>query len=358
MKNIYFTVGPTQVYETYEKHMFTAMQEEIPSLSHRGQEFKDLYKHTIELLREIFGFPPHFHVFFTGSSLESMERIIQNTVRETSYHVITGSFGKRFFQTAESLKKKPIQYAVPDGQGWNGPQMKIPKSTELIALTQNDTSTGVVLPMEEIYAVKDSHPHAFIAIDIVSSAPYTLVDWDKIDLGFFSVQKGFGLPAGLGVLLVSEKAVEKARTLQKEGVNIGSFHNFVELGEKAAVYQTPETPNVLNIYLLAKVCEDLLKKGMPTIRTETEEKGRMMLEFFAKKEGFSPFVKEEKYRSITSLVIDTGGRTTQIAKSLAAKGIVIGKGYGAYKDTHIRLANFPSQRIEHVEKLLKALQNV
>lgn len=358
MKNIYFTVGPTQVYETYEKHMLQALKDEIPSLSHRGKEFKDLYKHTVALLQEIFTLPKDFHVFFTGSSLENMERIIENTVKEKSYHVITGSFGKRFFQTAESLKKSPVKYEVPAGEGWNPTKMAINDDCELIALTQNDTSTGVVLPMNEVYAIKEKHPNAFIAIDIVSSAPYTIVDWKKVDLGFFSVQKGFGLPAGLGILLVSQKAVEKAQKLQKEGVNIGSYHNFVELAEKEADWQTPETPNVLLIYLLNKICQDLLAKGMDTVRSETEEKGQMMLDFFTNAKGFTPFVKEEKYRSITSLVIDTEGRTDMIAKKLAGKGIIVGKGYGSYKDTHIRLANFPSQTVAHVEKLLKSLKGV
>lgn len=355
MKNIYFTVGPTHPYETYEKHMKQAMKEEIYSLSHRGKEFKKIYEHTSELLREVFGLPKSFHIFFTASSLENMERIIENTVKKKSFHVVTGAFGKRFYQTAVELKKSATKVDVPYGEGWNIDSLKIPVGTELIALTQNDTSTGLVLPMKDIYELKKRNPEALIAIDIVSSAPYIRIDWKKIDIGFFSVQKGFGLPAGLGVLLVSEKAIEKARSLQKDGVNIGSYHNFVTLAEKEKEWQTPETPNVLLIYLLAKICEDLLTKGIETIREETELKGKMMTEFFEKHEDFGLFVKDKAFRSLTSLVVETKGKTDEIAAALAKKGIIVGKGYGEYKDTHIRLANFPSQTITHVKKLLKAL---
>nr|AIA11968.1 Aminotransferase class-V [uncultured bacterium] len=356
MKNIYFTVGPTQLYETYEKHMRSALDLQIGSLSHRGKEFKALYQDTSELLREIFGLPKNFHIFLTASSLENMERIIENTVAKKSFHVVTGAFGKRFYQTAVELGKKPTKIDVPSGQGWDSDALNIPEGTELIALTQNDTSTGVVLPMKEIYALKKRQPDALVAIDVVSSAPYVKIDWKYIDIAFFSVQKGFGLPAGLGLLVVSEKAVQKARSLPEKGLSIGSYHNFVSMAEKEADWQTPETPNVLNLWLLARVCEDLLQKGMNVVRDETEEKGKLLVDFFSNHSEFTPFVKDTSYRSITSLVIDVNGRSNELAEKLATKGIIIGKGYGDYKHTHIRLANFPSQKIEHVEKLLKTLR--
>lgn len=326
-------------------------------ISHRGKAFKDLYKSVSVNLRKLLNIPDTHHIFFTASSLESMERVIENTVAKKSFHIVTGAFGKRFHKTALELGKKAEKIAYPAGEGWNSDKIKVPKGTELIAITQNDTSTGVSLPMEEIYALGKKYPDAMIAIDVVSSAPYTLVDYERIDMAFFSVQKGFGLPAGLGLLIVSEKAVKKARALQKKGLDIGSYHNFVTTAEKEMDFQTTETPNVFTIYLFNKILEDFLKIGIDQIRQDTIEKAHMIYNFFEKHQTYEPFVKDARYRSLTSLVIDVKEETEQIAKRLAQRGLILGKGYGDYKAEHIRLANFPSQTKKDVKKLLSLLSS-
>ena len=60
-----------------------------------------------------------------------------------------------------------------------------------------------------------------LAVDAVSSLPYPDFDYTILDSVFFSVQKGFGLPAGLGVWMVNDRCIAKAEQLLSRGISIG-----------------------------------------------------------------------------------------------------------------------------------------
>lgn len=353
MNKVYFTVGPSQTYPTFEHHMQTALKEQIGSISHRGSLFKSIYKNVDQKLKTLMGIPPGFRVFFVGSSLESMERIIQNTVLKSSFHLISGSFGKRWHKTAKELGKKTFAWETPEGEGFDFGSLKIPNSCELVCITQNDTSTGVWLPIQEIQNLKSLYPDMLFALDLVSSAPIPKIDYSKIDMVFFSVQKGFGLPAGLGVLIVSPESVKKAEVIQERGVSTGSYHNFLTLDKAYLDFQTPETPNVLNIFLLDKILDDMLKKGIEKLRKETDEKAKLIYNFFDSHNKYDPFVKNKPFRSLTSLVIDVKGESGRLRAKLSKKGIEVGSGYGAFKEDHVRIANFPQHSLEDVNKLIR-----
>lgn len=354
MKKIYFTVGPSQVYPNLDKHIIKAIDEDILSLNHRGEVFKKLFASTTSSLKKLMNIPNDYQIFFVSSALESMEKIIQSTVEKTSFHIISGNFGKNWAKFATQLGKEVLKYeAVSDIDLTN---LRMPKKAETICITQNDTSTGVWIPVKEIYQLKETYPEKLIAIDIVSSAPYVDIDFKFIDVAFFSVQKGFGLPAGLGVIIVSPNALEKCEKLFKKGVKIGSYHSFKTLSEKALDFQTPETPNVLNIYLLEKVTKDMIKKGLPKIRKEINQKANVLYNFFDSHKKYSPFIKDKKYRSPTTLVLDVAGDSEVLRKKLAKKGFLVGAGYGEQKLNQIRIANFPSHKIEDVKKMLKYME--
>lgn len=350
MKKIYFTVGPSQVYPTLYKHLNAAIKEEIASLNHRGTDFKILFKDTVESLKKLLNVPQNYQIFFVSSALESMERTIMGCVDKTSFHLISGSFGKAWANYASQLCKDVIKRDLVMEKGID---IKIPKKAELICITQNDTSTGIWIPMEEIYNLKKKNPEKLIAIDTVSSTPYLEVDYKYIDIMFFSVQKGFGLPAGLGVMIVSPKALEKTEMLFKKGKIIGSYHSLKNLSEKAKDLQTPETPNVLNIYLLNKVIHDMLKIGLKKIRKESNEKAEALYNLFDNHKKYQAFIKDPRFRSPTSLVFDVSGESEKIRKALSKKGFIIGAGYGDNKLNHIRIANFPSHTLKDTRQMLK-----
>lgn len=353
MKKVYFTPGPSQLYPSFKHHMDQAINENIGSISHRSLKFKQIYQDTASSLKRLMDIPPSHHVLFLSSSLESMERIIESCVEKHSYHLVNGSFSQKFHEIALELKKVAKKTDTTWGEGFDMESVKIPKLSEIICVTQNETSTGVSIPMEEIYELKSTYPGKLLVVDVVSSVPYPKIDFNKIDAVFFSVQKGFGLPAGLSILIVNDLIIKKAKLLEKKGQNIGSYHNLVSLYEKSLEQQTPETPNVLNIYLLGQVCREMLKVGITKIRKQTETKADLIYQYFDRHPNYRPFVEDKRWRSKTTIAVNVKGQSDQVVRHLEKMGLIVGKGYGKFKNDHIRIANFPSHRLKDVRILLK-----
>ena len=355
MDKTFFTVGPTQVHPETEAYVHDALAAGVCSLSHRGKAFAELFARTSASVKKLLNVPDGFHVFFLGSATEGIERVIENCVGERSFHLVNGAFSARFFETAQELKKQPEKVEVAKGQGFDFASLAPPAEAEVVCITQNETSTGVALDMQEVYALKRKNPEKLFAVDIVSSAPYVDVDYSLIDCAFFSVQKGFGMPAGLGVIIVNDACIEKSKRLQEKGMNIGSYHNFPVLLGYEAKHQTPETPNVLGIYLLGRVCDSYIERGIERIRAETDEKAEKIYSFFGKHGAYRPFVENAAWRSKTTIVIDTPEGSAPVMKTLADAGFIVSSGYGKAKDAQIRIANFPVHTMKDVEGMLGAL---
>jgi phosphoserine aminotransferase len=351
---INFTPGPSQLYFTVKDHVRTAFREGVPSLSHRSKKFESFYQDTVDGLRELLQLPSGYHIYFTGSATEIWERLIQNLVEEKSFHLVNGSFSKRFYEIAVQLGKKPVKNEVANGNGFDS-SLLIPADTELIAVTHNETSTGVSLPLDFIYDLKVKTPSALLTVDAVSSLPYPDFDYTKLDSVFFSVQKGFGLPSGLGVWMANDKCLAKAETLLSKGISIGSYHTLPGLQSFAIKNQTPETPNVLGIYVLSKVIRDMIRRGISNIRKETEYKAALLYHTLEKHQELNPFVTDKSFQSKTVIVANCGDHTEQITKAFLEKDVQPGDGYGPAKKTQLRFANFPTHSKEQFELLVDTL---
>jgi phosphoserine aminotransferase len=348
-----FTPGPSQLYYTVEDHLKKAFREGVPSLSHRSKQFEHIYRECTEGLRSLLGAPDH-RIFFTGSATEVWERIIENLVERHSFHLVNGSFSKRFYEIARQLGREATAHEVEPGQGFDT-IMAPPQGTELIAVTHNETSTGVSTASPLIYALRKDHPEALIAVDAVSSLPYPDFDYQQIDTIFFSVQKAFGMPAGLGVWLVNDRCMAKSETLLSMGRSIGSYHSIPSLAAHAEKHQTPETPNVLAIFVLNEVIKDFQRRGIHSIRRETEYKAAILYQTLESHPKLRPFVTNPEWRSKTVIVADCAGETSRVAKALAEKGMQPGDGYGPFKKSQLRFANFPTHSREQFELLVDTL---
>lgn len=351
----YFTCGPTELYPSVKKYLTEALDKKIFSLTHRGKEFEEIFKFTVAELKKLMGIPEDFMIFFMSSGTECMERIVENLVGENSFHFINGSFSERFYKIAVELKKNPLIEKVDFGKGFDFDNATIPDKTELICITQNETSSGVAVPMKKISALKDKYPDKLLAIDVVTSAPYQKIDFSKVDAAFFSVQKGFGMPAGLGVTIIRNSCLDKTIYLKEQNYNIGSYNNYLDAANNYKKNQTTVTPNTLGIYLLGKVAYDLNKTGIDKIRFETEEKAKLLYEYFFTRKDMNIFVENPFDRSKTIIVIDCYSKQAEIKNYLKEKGYIVSSGYGKFSTNQIRIANFPMHTIEDVTKMIELL---
>ncbi len=353
----YFTAGPSELYPTFENHLKTFMDLQLGSISHRSAAFKKIYQHTDEQLRQIINIPVEHKIMFTGSASEIWEKIILNTVEHESFHLVNGSFSEKFYKYSKSLGKHVNILQKPLGEGFSYSEIVVPEYTETICITQNETSTGVQTREADIHKLKRSNTNKILAVDMVSSAPIPDLDMSIIDTAFFSVQKSFGLPAGLGVWIANEKCLDKAEALKSKNISIGAHHDLPSLWKNAAEFQNPATPNVLGIYLLGKVAEDMNKIGIEKIRKETDDKAKRIYSFFDADDRFEVFVKKVEHRSKTVAVINTKSPAKILIDKLKEKNLIIGSGYGEMKDFQIRISNFPANSEAQIEELLTTIEN-
>jgi phosphoserine aminotransferase len=350
---ITFAPGPSQLYPTVPAHIAEAIATGVLTASHRSKFYSELHAGTVAAIRELLGLPDDYHVWFVGSATEGLERIVQNTVQTHSHHFIAGAFAQRFADQAAGLGKTVTTTVADWGMGFDLDSEDIPDSAELITVTQNETSTGTSIDPESIARLAGRYPDKLLAVDITSSAPFVELDYLALDAAVFSVQKGFGLPAGLGVIIASPRALDRARQLQASGRPIGAFHSFPEMAAFEAKHQTSETPNVLGIYLLGAVCRDFLAYGVDRLRSELAGQADSIYKFLDEHPHYEPFVPAP-HRSSTVIVTAASDGPRPVIDSLSPLGIKLGSGYGKLKDSHLRIANFPAH-IGHTDRLIELL---
>lgn len=356
MRYTYFTPGPAALYPTVEQHYITAFNEQLGSISHRSAKFRSIYQHTVEQLRLLMNIPENMGIFFLGSANEAWERILLNTVEHESYHLVNGSFSQKFYDFAVECGRFAHKYEKPFGQGFDYAELEIPQYAELLCATANETSSGVQMRAAEIHKLKRGHKDKIVAVDMVSSAPYPDIDFELVDTAMFSVQKSFGMPAGLGVWIANEACLNKAKALKTKDLYTGTYHSLPTLWKNYEKFETPETPNVIAIYVLGKVAEDMNKIGINNIRKQTDKNAEIIYNFLLQSPDYKVFVENPNHRSQTVIVADclTKSSAEVIEKGKKA-GLVIGAGYGPGKDTQIRIANFPAVNQAQIEQLISVL---
>ena len=243
---------------------------------------------------------------------------------------------------------------VEDGSSF--PDFTIPKKAELIGLCKNETSVGYTTTEEEISNLRKEHPEKLIALDVVSASPALPVDFSVIDTAYLSVQKSFGMPAGLGLWIANERCIEKARS-KAESKSIGSYRSLTNLQKFAAKDQTPETPNMLFIYILGKIAQDLLNYGVKRMQNDIVYKATLLNQMIESHPSLDHFVTSKQHRSKSTIVAKARNQKSFI-DSLERKGMILGKGYGPHKEDHIRIANFPTHSKETIEMLCDFIKDL
>jgi len=353
--SITFAPGPSQPYPRLKEFVDDAFNDGIISLSHRSDAFQSLYAATAENIKKLLDVPSDYHVWFVGSATEAMERSVQNLTEKYSHHFVSGAFGQKYYDIAITLGKKSTVEHLNVHETLDFSKVKIPKRTEMIAITFNETSSGFAHKPEHIEVLRTKFPNAMICVDVVSAVPHLSFDYSLIDCAFFSVQKGFGLPAGLGVIIASPRAAMRAKELDAKSVSIGSYHNFLQLANYEAKHNTPETPNVLGIYLLHRVVDDMLDQGIGVIRTQLDVNAEKLYQVLDGHPRFMTHVSHLKNRSRTVVVAQVSDQES-LFLHLQKYDLFVGKGYKNQKNTHVRIANFPSH-IDNVPTLVDALRD-
>lgn len=334
---ITFAPGPSKVYDALPQYLQDAYSQGILSANHRSGVFMNLYRDTEQLFRDKLQVPADFTLLFTSSATESWEIISQSLVEQSSYHLYSGSFGKKWLEYAQYILPTTQGQKLEANQSIPVEQLQLGPEVDLIAVTQNETSNASQVPMSVLQALGVRYPEKMIAVDTTSSMGGIALDFSVADVWYASVQKCFGLPAGLGILLLSGKAKEK---VARKGER-GRYNSLSFMLENAASYQTHYTPNVLGIYLLNRVLKDMA----PIDQVDARLRARMasLERAVTQSSIFDLLVDNAATRSTTVLAVSgTEEAIASIKKEAEKEGMQLGGGYGPLKASSFRIANFPA----------------
>ncbi len=349
---ISFYPGPSRVHDEIPHYVKEAYEEGILSINHRSEEFMKISEKTIQLLKSKLEIPKDYTVFYTTSATECWEIVAQSLVTKASYHLHNGAFGKKWYEYTRRICHGAKSLPFDHNELIDIKKLRLGAEDAVICLTQNETSNGTQVSNEMIHAIKDRYPDHLIAVDATSSMAGIFLDFRSADVWLASVQKCFGLPAGLGLMVCSPAAIRKAKQIgEKKHYNSITFMS--EMMEK---WQTPFTPNVLNIYLLMRVMD--ASKSIRDVHAKVEERYGRWMDFFKEKQTIKHFISNEQARSLTVIPVAAKEPLVTAIKSRAKKnGILLGEGYGDWKTTTFRIANFPAIKKSEIKTLKEFLED-
>lgn len=349
-----FTVGPVACYPEVLEEMGRQMY------SHRSPEYINLHYETVELLQRFIETEnPIFLFSSTGSGF--MEASIRNCVRETILCCVNGSFGERFAEVAQACGRAVEQLAPPLGQPvmpdvleealTSSPQV------EAVAITHNETSSGVINPLKELTATAKDHGK-LVFVDAVSSMGGTEIkvdDWE-IDVCFSSSQKCFGVPPGLAIGSVSEEAMKLSETAGDKGWYF-DFKLWERYHEKRR--GTPMTSVIPQVAGLNRILKHIEENGGKTSYFNLYRDRNLRIRQGVEGLGLSIFPRQG-YESPTVSCINApeGVGRPVIYEKMREKGFELAKGYGALRDTTFRIGNMGYIEPRDIGLMIEALREV
>ena len=347
---ISFYPGPSRVHDEIPEYVKDAYEEGVLSINHRSEEFMAISENAIGLIKNKLEVPKDYTVFYTTSATECWEIIAQSVVSQSSFHLFNGAFGKKWYEYTRRLCPGAKSLPFDLNELVDVKKLRFAKNESVICLTQNETSNGTQVSNAIIRAMKERYPSNLIAVDATSSMAGIFLDFQAADIWFASVQKCFGLPAGLGLMICSPQTMERVR---HEGEN-KHYNSLTFMAEMMKKWQTPFTPNVLNIYLLSRVLES--SKHIHEVHARTQKRYNLWIEFLNAKKSLGHLVDNEAARSLTVIPIKAKQTLVTAIKSRAKKnGLLLGEGYGELKPSTFRIANFPAIRKSEIKTLKEFL---
>ncbi len=327
-----------------------------PMMPHRSKEFETIFHRAANKSKALFG--TQYRVFISTSSGTGLhEAAVRNLSKERILACVNGAFGKRWFDVAttngKAADKLDVEWGKPVTAEAVAEALK-QQHYDLLTVVQNETSTGLMNPVDEIAAaVREVSPDTIVAVDAVSSlsgAPMKMDEWG-IDFVLTSSQKALALPPGISLAAVSDRALERAESVP----NRGWYFDLLRLEKHRIKNSTPATPAVALVYALDAQMDRILAEGVEA-RWERHLAMSERVQQWALERGFGLFAADG-YRSYT---VTTVANTHNIDIAdlnafLLQRGMRLANGYGNLKNKTFRIAHMGEVHMEDVNTLLAAI---
>jgi phosphoserine aminotransferase len=349
-----FGCGPSKVRP--EALAKLAEQAKLMGTSHRQAPVRDLVARVRSGLAELFALPDGYEVALgNGGTTAFWDAACAWIVRERALHLTYGEFSQKFAKAtaAASFLADPIVIAAKPG---DAPAPTADPAADVIAWAHNETSTGVMVPVERPAGAGD----ALVLIDATSGAGGLPVSVADADAYYFAPQKGFGSDGGLWLALLSPAAI--ARIEELDGVAGRWQPEFLSLAtalENSRKEQTYNTPALATLLLLADQVEWMLANGgLDWCVGRTFDSSGRLYGWAEGSDVATPFVADPAKRSLVvgTIDFDESVDAAAIAAALRANGIVDVEPYRKLGRNQLRVGMFPAVEPADVEALTACVE--
>jgi phosphoserine aminotransferase len=349
-----FGSGPSRIRPEQLAHL-ASEGAKVMGTSHRQKPVRELVARVRAGVRELFSAPDDYEVALgNGGTTAFWDAATCGLVSDRAFHLTYGEFSSKFAactRAAPFLDEPAIDSAEPGDAP--DPVGIEPDDADVVAWAQNETSTGVMVPVIRPPAAGD----ALVLIDATSGAGGLPVDVTQADAYYFAPQKAFASEGGLWLALLSPAALRRIETIVAERPRGRWIPDFLSLAialENSAKDQTYNTPAIATLFLLSDQLDWMLDLGgLEAMEARTRESSRLLYEWAEAHESATPFVQDVQKRSLVVGTIDFADDVdaAAVAATLRANGIVDVEPYRKLGRNQLRVAMFPATDPADVQAL-------
>ena len=348
-----FGSGPSKV----RQEAVDALHAAAPALlgtSHRQAPVKKLVGRVRAGLGELFSLPEGYEVVLgLGGATVFWDVAAFGLIEKRSQHLVFGEFSSKFAQAVAAAPHLSDPEIIESEPGTH-PQAQA-SEVDAYALTHNETSTGVAMPVTRVA------PNAFTLVDATSAAGGMEVDAGDYDVYYFAPQKGFASDGGLWIALCSPAAIERIEKIAASGRYVPPSLDLSTALENSRKDQTYNTPALATLFLMAEQIDWMLAGGgLKWSAGRSARSAEILYGWAEASEVAEPFVKDPAQRSPVVGTIDFAASidAKQVSAALRANGIVDTEPYRKLGKNQLRIAMYPAIDPEDVARLTGAIDHV
>jgi phosphoserine aminotransferase len=351
-----FGCGPSKI-RPEALAALSASGNSILGTSHRQKPVKNVVKRVREGLTSLFNLPEGYEVVLgNGGSTAFWDIATFGLIEQRSQHLVFGEFSSKF---AAASKEAPFlgEPTVIKSEPGSHPVATAEAGIDVYALTHNETSTGVVMPILRPAGTDG----ALVLVDATSAAGGLMVDAKEFDTYYFAPQKSFASDGGLWIAIMSPAAIARAEKIKASGRWVPAFFDLGIAIENSRLDQTYNTPALVTLMLLAEQIEWMNANGGLSFAAGRSAKSSEILYSWAEKTSYTtPFVTDAAMRSkvVGTINFDDAIDATKISAALRENGIVDTEPYRKLGKNQLRIGMFPAVDPSDVEALTKCIDHV
>jgi phosphoserine aminotransferase len=345
-----FGAGPSKV-RPEQVDALVATGRSYLGTSHRQAPVKDVVGRLRGGLRELFSLPDGYEVVLgNGGTTAFWDIATFGLIERRSQHLSFGEFSSKFAQAAAEAPFLDEPSIISSEVGTH-PLPVAEAGVDLYALTQNETSTGVMMPIRR---VAGADAGALVAVDATSGAGGLPVDPAEFDVYYFAPQKCFASDGGLWLALMSPAALDRIARIAGTGRWVPASYDLTIALDNSTKNQTYNTPSLSTLHLMTTQVEWMNQQGGLRWCTERTADSATRLYTWAEKTPYTtPFVADPGQRSqvVGTIDFDDAVDAASVAKVLRANGVVDVEPYRKLGRNQLRVAMFPAVEPADVEAL-------